>query len=277
MKRFLLIALALISVSLSSVATQKSYDNLGNFHGIKVQGAFGVNIIQSNEKSVVANIDDALIDYVRVEVINNILVISIDNVPFKYSTKAKKENLQFTIKTPIINNINISGSADLTFTGQFDLGMNRFALGCTGASKIRGLNIKTNSLESSISGVSNIDMTCDVVDFEMECSGASKMNINGNITDIELDVSGASKITLSGAANHFDVDCSGASAISALNFKCDNINADCSGASKLDIYVVKSLDIEVSGASKCSYKSDGNILMQSEVNGASSLKKYQAQ
>lgn len=106
---------------------------------------------------------------------------------------------------------------------------------------------------------------------EFECSGASDCKLNFEAKNCKFDISGASELDLRGKSNNVEFDGSGAIDINAEEFEISECEIDLSGAAEADIFVTKSLDIDISGAASLSYKGGANITRQS-VSGAASIK-----
>jgi hypothetical protein len=133
----------------------------------------------------------------------------------------------------------------------------------------------TDLKEMEISGACKL--TCEnklkLNDLEIDCSGASDVELKLAANNLDLDFSGASKVDLFGSANEVSLDLSGASDLDALEMEADKYSANISGASHAKIFVKSELSADVSGAASLKYKGEPKLL-QTDVSGAGSLKKY---
>jgi hypothetical protein len=133
----------------------------------------------------------------------------------------------------------------------------------------------TDLKEMEISGACKL--TCEnkikLNDLDMECSGASDVELKLAANDLDLDFSGASQVNMFGSANEVSLDLSGASDLDAFEMEADKYSADVSGASNAKINVRSELSVDVSGAANLRYKGEPRLL-QTDVSGASTLKKY---
>jgi hypothetical protein len=169
------------------------------------------------------------------------------------------ENLLDAIKTNVIGNtLKISTSEDINDS--------------------HALNIYltiTKLEEMEISGACKL--TCEsklnLEDIDLECSGASDVELKLAANDLDLDFSGASQVNMFGNANEVTLDLSGASDLDALELEAEKYSADISGASHAKIFVKTELSVDVSGAASLKYKGEPKLI-QTDVSGAGSLKKY---
>jgi hypothetical protein len=169
------------------------------------------------------------------------------------------ENLMDAIKTNVIGNtLKITTSEDIS------------------DSKALNIYLTISKLEEmEISGACKL--TCEsklnLNDLDLECSGASDVELKLAANDLDLDFSGASQVDMFGSANEVSLDLSGASDLNALELEAEKYTADISGASHASIFVKSELSVDVSGAASLKYKGDPK-LVQTDVSGAGSLKKY---
>lgn len=169
------------------------------------------------------------------------------------------ENLLEVIKTSVVGNkLKISTTEDI--------------------SNSEALNIYltiTDLKEMEISGACKLSCENKIKlnDLDMECSGASDVELKLAANNLDLDFSGASQVDMFGSTNEVSLDLSGASDMDALEMETDKFSADISGASHAKIFVKSELSVNVSGAASVQYKGEPRLI-QTDVSGAGSLKKY---
>ena len=114
----------------------------------------------------------------------------------------------------------------------------------------------------------------DTEDLKLYTSGASTLNASLNIlTDFIIHASGASTITLEGKTKSASLDFSGASQLSGEKMEVsEQLNIDASGASSISVKSDGEIYIDASGASNINYYGKGTIV-KSKTSGASSIKK----
>jgi len=105
---------------------------------------------------------------------------------------------------------------------------------------------------------------------KLECSGASELDLELEVEDLRSSLSGASQITLKGMAKEVDIQASGASELEWFEFEIEELSLEASGACDAEVFVTKSLKVELSGASELEYKGQPK-LEKSAISGASSI------
>ena len=111
-----------------------------------------------------------------------------------------------------------------------------------------------SSLKASEASEVIILDTLSLKSFDVSLSGASRFSATFNAEQLQFDLSGASKATCSGYVKKISINCSGASDMNGFLLYADTAALDASGASDINIYVIKDLNAEASGASHISYK-----------------------
>ncbi|SVE00046.1 uncharacterized protein METZ01_LOCUS452900 [marine metagenome] len=177
---------------------------LTHFNSIKVLGSIDVNINYSDDYGCTVVGDDNLIPYIKTEVINNKLKISINK---SYSTS---KGLMVNVNALDYDNISISGSGDIHIT---DFNNNNLSLNIDGSGNITG-NGEVQTLSTIINGSGDImlrDLKSISTIITINGSGDAKIwasesisaNINGsgkieyygNPMKIESKVNGSGKIS----------------------------------------------------------------------------------
>jgi hypothetical protein len=106
--------------------------------------------------------------------------------------------------------------------------------------------------------------------FRAELSGASKLQGDLSAGDVWMEVSGASNVALRGEGNALKLLASGASSVDLSQFTVTDADVQLSGASQAQVNMDGTLDANLSGASKLTYK--GNVTLgHLETSGASSI------
>ncbi len=187
------------SCSLESVGPDTTETiTLDTFQGIKLAIAADVRIIKGETQSVVVTGPANVIEDISREVNSGIWTIELDK---KFKTY---NNLNITITTNHIEEIDISGSGDVTVEGTFLLS----SLTISGSGDISA-NTDASRLESRISGSGGITVGGSVDEFINKISGS------GNVKGFELeakqaniDISGSGNVEIY-AINSLDVKISG--------------------------------------------------------------------
>jgi hypothetical protein len=174
-----------------------------DFNRVEVGGVFQVEIIAQSEFGVEVEGDDNLLQFIKTEVSNGTLEISMDK-------RVKTHNpLRVRVSAPDINGLQVSGASKVNLS---NLKNQKLAVDSSGASKIN-VSGDTYTFTAEVSGASQIEAGgLSTVITNIDASGASHVNVNVS-KDLTADASGASRITYTGPA-HVSKSTSGASSVS---------------------------------------------------------------
>jgi len=167
---------------------------LNNFTSITLLGSIDVNIKTSESKNCVVVADDNLIPYIKTEVVNNKLSISLNK---SYSSEDK---LLVNINTPNYDKVFLSGSGNINI---FDFKNNNLSLNISGSGNITG-NGEVETLVVKINGSGNL-MSKEIK------SKSATIIINGSgdgevfaIDSISAKINGSGKIKYFGNPENVD-------------------------------------------------------------------------
>jgi hypothetical protein len=160
-----------------------------------------------------------------------------------------RNNVRAIITMPLLSKLVVSGA-------------------CRGSAK--GLS-SVDDLDLEVSGASRADVDIEAARITVDVSGASRLTGDLLATQsVNLVISGASRCELTGATYDMDLDLSGASRASLSEFETANADLNISGASQASIDVIGTLDVDLSGASSLEYT--GNpTLGRVSITGASRM------
>ena len=157
---------------------------LNNFTSIILLGSIDVNIKTSESNNCVVVADDNLIPYIKTEVVNNKLNISLNE---SYSSE---EKLVVNINTPNYDEVSLSGSGNINI---LDFKNNNLSLNISGSGNITG-NGEVETLVVKINGSGNLmskEIKSKSATITINCSGdaevfasdsiSAKINGSGNI------------------------------------------------------------------------------------------------
>lgn len=105
---------------------------------------------------------------------------------------------------------------------------------------------------------------------DVSLSGASKVSLNLAASRLKTRASGSSEINYTGQCSQHIVDISGSNQINAFDFIVSDYKIETSGASKININVLKVLEVKSSGASEILYKGTPKNISNNQ-DGSSSL------
>ena len=156
---------------------------LTNFSSINLMGGIDVNIKFSDKYNCTVVSDENLIPYIKTEVVNNNLQISINK---NYSSE---EKLVVNINTPNYDEVSLSGSGNINI---LDFKNNNLSLNISGSGNITG-NGEVETLVVKINGSGNL------ISKEIKSNSAT-ITINGS-GDAEVLASDSISAKINGSGN----------------------------------------------------------------------------
>ncbi len=179
--------------------------NVSGFKAVDVGGVFQVEITAGKDFEVEVQADDNLLQHIRTEVRGGTLHIHTDG---RLSTS---NPLRIRISAPAIDDLDISGVANVTLTGVKTEELN---VDASGASKIT-VSGETAKLNIDVSGATKVLADeLKVVNATVEGSGASYVSVNVS-GELRSDLSGASKVEYAGSPTSVNTKKSGGSRVTA--------------------------------------------------------------
>ncbi|WP_439555263.1 head GIN domain-containing protein [Dyadobacter sp.] len=198
--------LALVAVSLHSMAQTTKKFNVSNFNRLAMGSAFKIDVKQGSSYNVVAT--------GREEDLQDIEA-NISGGELKLGYKGNGWNKNRKTVNVSITMLNLQG---VDFSGASNAQVARFS--------------GVKNMEIEVSGASKVNMELTAAKVTMDLSGASSLTLNGNCDILDGEVSGASSFRGSNfQTKEVNIDASGAS--SAAVFASNAIHAEASGASSV--------------------------------------------
>ena len=296
MKRILtLLAFAAILIASAPAASaqtvKKDFDFKG-FTALELASEFKVTVNKSDDFSIAVELSEELVPYLDVRVSKGALIVELRNVPSRL-TILKSHVINATIGMPELRGVTLNDASKLTVADDFDLGNNDFTLSTGGASEVKQMEIHARNATISLlgasrvrlggdfatvsiqsAGTSRIDMDADADDLTVKSSGTAVSEIDGTFDTIDLDLGGTSNVTLKGEAEEMTVAAATAGSVDALRMPVTKADVRLSGAGVCKVYVKEALEVQCTGASTCSYKTDGDITLDlKEIARTATLKK----
>lgn len=190
-----------------------------NYKSLSIKGVFSAEIKEGSSTNVKVIADENLLEYIKIEVINDELKI--------YTTEyiSGSEDLQLFITYENLNNIDLSGAVELT-------------------SKT---TIKTKRLSIDGSGAVELDLDIDVKELSLDMSGASETTLSGKANELFVDISGAGELdAISLYSKKASINISGAG--EADVHVTDLLEVDITGAGSVNYKGSPEIDKHVTGA-----------------------------
>jgi Putative auto-transporter adhesin, head GIN domain len=208
----------------SGVIVTRRFELPAQIQRIELGDAFaGTIAIGPGKPSAAVQIDDNLVDRLRVEVDG-------DSVAVDVNGRVRDATLQVEITLPRLRELHLSGASrasvdgplvdDVTVEGsgasEIQLGavdLDEFDIALSGASKLSGASGSANRVTTDVSGASNLSLFgVEADEVHVDVSGASRAGVTAR-ERLEASASGASSVTYHGEPDHVIRDESGASSI----------------------------------------------------------------
>jgi hypothetical protein len=230
-----MVALILVSGLLTSCAGVKilgsgnvineAFD-LSGFTEIKAQNGFQVEVTQSDYFSVVAIVDDNVLEHIDIKNSGDTLIIR----P-KANRSFRSVTLTAKVTMPDVDKIELSGGAKV---------------------EVKGFN-SSDTLPITLSGGSHLNGSANARDINFSLSGGSHVTLSGSVDNLKANLSGGSHVTLSGSADSIDIKGAGGSHFNLQDYPVGDADINLSGGSYADVNVNGTLNVDISGSSEVSY------------------------
>jgi Putative auto-transporter adhesin, head GIN domain len=163
---------------------------VSSYEAIKVIGNFDVELISGTEGKITIEAEENLIQYIAVEVKNNVLKIYSQMDVNLQPSNNKKLNIIVPFET--LNGVTLSGSGDLKSNDAIKT--NQFDVLLSGSGDIK-LFIETNVLNTKISGSGDIEIKGNANNFNAIISGSGDIAASEMITqNADVSISGSATV-----------------------------------------------------------------------------------
>ena len=240
-----------------NVVTQER--NVGSFSGIKLTCSADVFISQGKSESVTVKADENLVDLIKTEVIDDVLIIKIG----KSIWNAKVLEVYVTVKN--LDKILNSGSGDIS-----------------SETRINGMDMYIR-----MSGSGDLDAEFDVKNLEIKMSGSGDTEISGVRGNLKLSVSGSGDfeaeelqleecnikltgsgdIELKGSAVNLTINQSSSGDINAYGLSAGVVDIKGYGSGDMVVNVTDKLKVHLNGSGDVTYRGNPDIV-DVESNGS---------
>ncbi|MFC2024855.1 head GIN domain-containing protein [Chloroflexota bacterium] len=221
----LMVSCAGVKVLGSGNVINETFD-LGDFTGIKAQNGFQVEVTKSDSFSVVAIVDDNVLEHIEIRKSGDTLIIR----P-KSNRSFRSVTLSAKVTMPDIDKVELSGGAKVEING-FD---------------------SSNNLPIKLSGGSHLNGSVTAGDVNLSLSGGSHVNLSGSANELIANGSGGSHISLSGSAENIVIKGSGGSHFNLQDYSVSDADINLSGGSHASVNVNGTLNVDISGDSEVIY------------------------
>lgn len=213
----LFLLMAVLFYVLPAHSQQSKTIALNNFQEVAVSSGIDLYISQGNTESIKIVAHEDLINNVIVENEGGLVTIKYKN-NISWTRLFKDQSIKVYVTSKKLNGIRASGGSDVYSQN----------------------TIKTNTLN-------------------ITASGGSDVKLNMIVQNLQLQSSGGSDVALKGTATNMTASASGGSDIDALELLVDYAKVSASGGSDANVNVSKGLEASASGGSDVNYKGNASV------------------
>ncbi len=265
-KNILLMAMAAsmltsCAVQAESIVPSKNYVTkkvkVGKFDGISTATSMDVVYTQtSGSQDIEVYAPDNLMEYVKVEVEDGVLIVKFQSKEKSLNIRGKHET-EVRVSAPAVHALYASSSGDIVLKSGLQT-QGQVIMKSSSSGDIEGGDVICDELilEASSSG--------DVTLGEVEClSLEAASSSSGDVSvrelkaeTVEADASSAGDIKLAGECRSAKFSASSSGDVEAKNLKADKVVAKASSAGDVTCWSVESLDATTSSSGNVNYKGD---------------------
>ena len=230
---FLLIAIAVFLGSCGGVVVgsgnvKTETRDVRNFNRISLDGVGNLLIKQGDKESIKIEAEDNILPQIITAVNNGQLDISFKRAGFPIRLVPSKP-INFFVTVKNLNGIDLSGVAN-----------------------IKEAKIKTDTMDLSTSGSSDVTLNIEANELTSRSSGSTKFNMSGTVDRQQVDISGSGTYS---AADLASQDC----------------GVTISGSGSCTVRASGTLDVRISGSGEVSYI--GNPSVAQSISGSGTVRK----
>lgn len=213
---------------------------------IQVSDGWDLILSQGDEYSIKIRANENLLDGLKTEVIDDVLIISSSTRAIKSKGIRKKVYLTFIEVDQITANKDSDISAETTIRSD------TLNIELNDDSDLDNVKFEGGKLIARLTGSSKMNMSfTDIKHIDTKVEGSSKISLTEITTDtFKLILSSDSEANLIGYTKNFDVQASNESEIEANRLRVTNCLLNLFSSSKAEIIVEDTLDVTLSGNSE---------------------------
>ena len=225
---------------------------VSNFSSITSVSSVDVYVKQGNAFSVVVRADGNLINYIKTEVKNNTLVISVT----KNIWHAKTMQVHITMKT--LQKVMLSGSGDFYCKSPFTVRNLQLVLSGSGDAKAV---LNAQNVQIRISGSGDVDVSGIRGSLGADVSGSGDVEAdNLQLENCTLKVTGSGDVELNGRTARLSAVFVGSGDLEAGGLAAVNANVKSTGSGDMTIHAIDKLEATISGSGDLSYIGNPEVL-----------------
>ena len=230
--------------------------NLSSFNAIHNSSSADLIVRQGDVQSVVVKSDKDLIPYIKTQVRNNTLFISIDKSFYNIDI------LEVQITIPELKSIEISGSGDFRFANLFSAPY--MSIKITGSGDLKG---EVNVDKMAMNVIGSGDVRISGIHNELKIQGTGSGDIAAtdlNINECSVDIKGSGDIVLSGSTSSLIVRLKGSGDLDAYELNAVKVDAIGYGSGDMKLFASKVIKASLNGSGDIYYRGNASKAMVSE-------------
>lgn len=201
-----------------------------------------VNIIPGTEQSVTLTTNENLHNNIRIESINNRLILEVE----EGLTIKRYDMLEFNITMPNILGAELNGAGDIFIADT--ISNESFRIGLDGSGNVEVNNISGELVIANLDGSGNI--TVNKVDAK----------------NLHITIDGSGNVGMDGIAEVQNISIDGSGRVRNFNTPSNTTNVNISGSGNCEVTASDFLNVEISGSGNAYYK--GTATIDSKISGS---------
>ena len=238
---------------------EKQTRAISGFSSITSTGSVDVFVKQGDAFSVVVRADGNLLNYIKTEVRNSTLVISVT----KNIWHAKTMEVHVTMKT--LQKVVLSGSGDFFCKAPFTVQNMQLILSGSGDADAR---LDAKNIQIKVSGSGDVDVTGIRGTLNVDVSGSGDVDAGElQLENCSVKLTGSGDLKLNGRAAQLTAVVLGSGDVEAGGLAAVNVNIKSTGSGDINVHAINKLEATVAGSGDLGYTGNPTVL---KVNGTGS-------
>ncbi len=226
--------------------------NLSGFNAITSVGSVDVFVKQGNTFSVVVRADGNLLNYIKTEVKNNTLLISVT----KNIWRAKTLEVHITMKT--LQKVALTGSGDFYCKSPFSVQNLQFML--TGSGDVKA-SLKAKNVQVKIAGSGDVELNGIRGNLNVEVTGSGDVEATGlQLETCSLKIAGSGDVELKGRAVQLIALLAGSGDVEAGGLTAVNVLVKNAGSGDVQVHVTDKLEATLRGSGNLGYSGNPSVV-----------------
>ena len=234
------------TTSASSGSAREEVRKVASFSGIQVSSGINVSFTQEAQQKVVVDSDRP--EFVKTEVVGDILKIYIDN---NNNRNLKFKKLSVTVSAPELSKIAVNSGAN--FNTLNTIKSDYFQIAATS-----GANLKAD-----------LDTKGKV---ELSTTSGSNVRLNVNADELEMSATSGSSATLYGKIKETTFDVSSAATVNAQDLETQKSQINASSAANIKVNATENINVTGTSGASVRYRSNNNVKRNASLSGGASMK-----